>query len=317
MPNPVPGPDKDDVFRTGALEEKPIWSGLYESVHDALFPPKFPPLDLTSTPIPVVDRMAVKTNPWAVGTATIVNGGVLALLILLGLREVTGHFADPVRPGQIDLSQWTLPALARGNHSGGNGGSHDLVDPIQGRPPRVELAPLAPPQVAIIARPKLAVDPAIAAAHIELPDTTAMPNLGVLKSDNITVDSNGAGDRAGMGWRGNGGVGPGDGPGYGPGSDTGVFVPGRGGVTAPVPIFAPDAEFSDEARRDKYQGICLVALIVDAHGLPQNVHVVRHLGMGLDEKAMEAIRRYRFKPAMKDGKPVAAAITVEVDFRLY
>ncbi len=105
--------------------------------------------------------------------------------------------------------------------------------------------------------------------------------------------------------------------GYGPGSDTGVFVPGRGGVTAPVPIFAPDPEFSDEARRDKYQGICLVSIIVDARGFPQNVRVARHLGMGLDEKAMEAIRRYRFKPATKDGKPVAAAITVEVDFRLF
>jgi periplasmic protein TonB len=314
---PAVGEEKGEVLRTATLEEKPIWRGLFESVHDALFPPRFPPLDITSTPIPVVDRMAAKTNPWAFGTATLVNGGLLAIAILLGLKEVTSHFSDPVRNAPIDMSQLRLPALANGNQSGGAGGSHDLVDPIQGRPPKIELTPLAPPQVARIANPKLAVDPAIAATRIELPDTSTMPNLGVSKSGNVTVDSNGPGTLSGIGWRASGGVGPGDGPGYGPGSDPGIFIAGRGGVTVPVPIFTPEAEFSDEARRQKYQGICLVAIIVDAHGNPQNVHVVRHLGMGLDEKAMEAIRKYRFKPATKDGKPVAAAITVEVDFRLF
>jgi TonB family protein len=85
-----------------------------------------------------------------------------------------------------------------------------------------------------------------------------------------------------------------------------------------VPLFEPEAEFSDEARRAKYQGVCLVGLIVDAQGNPQNVHIVRTLGMGLDEKAMEAVRKYKFKPAMKDGKtPVAVYVNVEVNFRLY
>ena len=61
-----------------------------------------------------------------------------------------------------------------------------------------------------------------------------------------------------------------------------------GGVSAPVPIFTPEAEFSDEARRAKYQGVCLISLIVDAQGNPQNPRVVRPLGMGLDEKELEA-----------------------------
>jgi hypothetical protein len=65
-------------FLRGALEEKPIWAGLYESVHDALFPVHLPPLVLTSLPIEVPDRMAARTNPWAVGTATLINGGLLA-----------------------------------------------------------------------------------------------------------------------------------------------------------------------------------------------------------------------------------------------
>lgn len=91
-----------------------------------------------------------------------------------------------------------------------------------------------------------------------------------------------------------------------------------GHVSAPVVLHMVNAEFTDEARRAKYQGVCLISLIVDAQGNPQNVHVVRTLGMGLDEKAMEAIRQYRFKPAMKDGTtPVPVMITIEVDFRLY
>lgn len=90
-----------------------------------------------------------------------------------------------------------------------------------------------------------------------------------------------------------------------------------GGVSAPVPIFSPEAEFSDEARRAKYQGVCLVSLIVDAQGNPQNPRVVRGLGRGLDEKALEAVRKYKFKPAMKGNTPVPVMMSIEVNFKLY
>jgi TonB family protein len=82
-------------------------------------------------------------------------------------------------------------------------------------------------------------------------------------------------------------------------------------------MVSPEAEFSEEARRQKYQGICVVSIIVDAHGVPQSARVTRSLGMGLDEKALEAVRSYRFRPAVKDGKPVASYVSVEVNFRLY
>jgi TonB family protein len=96
----------------------------------------------------------------------------------------------------------------------------------------------------------------------------------------------------------------------------GVYIPG-GRISAPVPIHLVTAQFSDEARRAHYQGVCTIGLIVDEQGNPQNVHIVRTLGMGLDEKAMEAVRQYKFKPGLKDGKtPVPVLITVEVDFHL-
>jgi TonB family protein len=89
-------------------------------------------------------------------------------------------------------------------------------------------------------------------------------------------------------------------------------------ISPPEVLSSVDAEFSDEARRAAYQGVCLISLVVDAEGNPQNIRVVRALGMGLDEKAIEAIRQYKFKPAMKDGTiPVPVAMTIEVAFRLY
>ena len=90
------------------------------------------------------------------------------------------------------------------------------------------------------------------------------------------------------------------------------------GVTAPVLIHTVDPQFSDEARSAKYQGICVISIIVDVNGNPRNLRVVRPLGMGLDEKALEAVKQFRFMPAMKDGKtPLPVMITVQVNFRLY
>jgi bla regulator protein BlaR1 len=90
-----------------------------------------------------------------------------------------------------------------------------------------------------------------------------------------------------------------------------------GDVSAPQLIFAPDPQYSEEAKRAKYQGVCVVSLIVDAQGNPQRVQVVRHLGKGLDQKAVEAVKQYRFKPAMLHGEPVAVQVNIEVNFRLF
>jgi TonB family protein len=90
-----------------------------------------------------------------------------------------------------------------------------------------------------------------------------------------------------------------------------------GGVAPPQILHAVDPQYTDEARRAKFKGICIVALVVDVNGVPQNPRIVRPLGKGLDEKALEAVKQFRFKPAMKDGKtPVPVMITVEVNFRL-
>jgi len=100
-------------------------------------------------------------------------------------------------------------------------------------------------------------------------------------------------------------------------SDTAAAMSKVGGnVRPPIPIITPVAEFSEDARRAKKQGECMVTVTVDRNGMTRNPKVVRPLGMGLDEKAVEAVRRYRFTPAMRNGEPVMVLITVAVNFRL-
>lgn len=313
-----------DAFLGKAFDEKPIWKTLYDSIRDVFFPVKLPPLELTSQPIPVPDRMAVKANPWAIGISGTVNVLIVLFAIWLGIRTVVKAVAPPAVVTPIDVGNFDLKAPKAGIAAGGGGGggSHDVVDPIKGKlPPRMK-NPITPPMVPVLDHPKLAVPAAInVQQNIQLPDNPNMPNFGVTKSPNVTVASNGQGGGAGMGTGYGGGIGSGTGNGFGPGqggnAGGGLYQVG-GGVSAPVPIFTPEAEFSDEARRAKYQGVCLISVIVDAHGNPQDARVIRTLGMGLDQKALEAVAKYKFKPAMKDGRtPVPVRITIEVNFRLY
>ena len=67
----------------------------------------------------------------------------------------------------------------------------------------------------------------------------------------------------------------------------------------------------------KFKGIVLVNLIVDAKGKPQDVHVLRGVGMGLDEKAIKAVKQYKFKPALLGGKPVPVELNVEINFQMF
>lgn len=311
-----------DGFLGKAFEEKPIWTGLYESIRDVFFPVKLPPLQLTSKPIPVPDRMAVKPNPWAIGIATGVNVAILLLMLFVLGRTIIKAVTKPKEVAtDINLTDFKAPKADTMAGGGGGGGSHDIVDPIKGHLPKIEKDPIAPPMVPVVEKPKLAFESAINVQQdIKLPDNPNLPNIGVKDSANVQLASNGSGAN-GMGTGSGGGMGSGNGDGYGPGTGGntggGVYRVG-GGISAPTVLNNVEAEFSDEARRAKYQGVCLISLIVDAQGNPQNPRVIRTLGMGLDEKALEAVRKYKFKPAMKDGKtPVPVMVQIEVNFRLY
>ena len=90
----------------------------------------------------------------------------------------------------------------------------------------------------------------------------------------------------------------------------------QSGVTPPVPTYRPPPEYSEKARKKKIEGTVILYVEVDPTGHARNIKVVRSLGSGLDEKAIEAVSRWEFRPGMKDGQPVTFAATIEVNFRL-
>jgi protein TonB len=324
---PAAGAETDghelDSLLGKAFEEKSLWTDLYENLRDTFFPKKLPPLELTSKPIPVADPMAVKANPWTFGSSAVIQAAVIALLIFFGARQVIKQIPVVTNATPVDVSDFKIdmPKKAEQAGGGGGGGSQSLVDPIKGKLPKLEKQPITPPQVPVIEKPKLAVESAIAVQpDIKLPDNPNMVNIGVKNSTNVTLASNGQGSGAGMGTGHGGGLGSGNGNGYGPG-EGGNYGGGvehiGGGVKAPTAIYTIDPEFSEEARRAKYQGEVMLQIIVDAQGNVQSPRVVRPLGMGLDEKALEAVMKYKFKPGTKDGKPVPVYMTIAINFRLY
>ncbi len=319
----VPGTGHElDAFLGRAFKEEPIWASLWGRIQDVFFPVKLPPLELTSKPIPVPDRMAVKANPWAIGISSTFNISVLLLAIWLGIRMVNNIVNPPMQATSIDVGEYNAPKSDIKAGGGGGGGDRSIIEANKGKLPEKMKDPVTPPQPQTLEKPKLPEPPAIdVQKDIQLPNNMNMPMIGMHESSNVTLASAGSGNGAGMGTGNGGGMGPGGGNGYGPGyggnAGGGVYQVG-GRISSPILIYQPEAEFSDEARRAKYQGVCLISVIVDAQGNPQDVRVIRALGMGLDEKAMEAVRKYKFKPAMKDGKtPVPVQVTIEVDFRLY
>jgi protein TonB len=85
----------------------------------------------------------------------------------------------------------------------------------------------------------------------------------------------------------------------------------------PLVVYKVEPEFTEAARKAKKSGIVLVNLTVDKRGMPQHVHILRGVGDGLDRKAVEAVKEYRFKPAMKDNQPVEVALNIEVNFQIF
>lgn len=179
---------------------------------------------------------------------------------------------------------------------------------------------LTPPTIVVRNEPpKLAVDPMLVGPpELMIPPTSQAGNP---LSKIFQTPSNGVGSNGGLGEGHNGGIGSASGPGFGSGSGGGIgsgdgIYSVGGGVSAPRAIYDPDPEYSNEARQAKYQGTVYLSVVVDAEGRPRDIRVQRSLGMGLDEKAIEAVRGWRFEPGRKDGRTVAVQVVVEVSFRL-
>ncbi len=219
-------------------------------------------------------------------------------------------------------NSYALPVAKKVVGGGGGGGDHDRLPAPKGRLPKLAVEQITPP--AIIVRnehPKLAAEPAVVVPPQVRLAENHMPNLGAPMAAPMpsAPPSNGVGSGGGIGSGSGGGAGVGHGPGVGVGSGGGmgggVFKVG-GGISAPQAIATPDPEYTEEARNAKTQGTCVLGLIVDDQGRPRNIRVIHSLGFGLDAKAIDAVKQWRFQPATKDGQPVNVQISVEVEFRL-
>jgi len=332
MANPVliPQSEQDELHllpRTSMNES--LWSSLKENIRVALFPEKLPPLQLTSRPVQVREIWGdYNYKKQSAGVSLVIHIAMVAGLVaisIMGARAVKN--AEKPRETVVliapDLTP-QLPISPKKNDTiggGGGGGDRDKLQAPKGKLPKQAMEQITPPAIVIRnEHPKLPVEPTVVVPpQIKL--ASNMPSIGnPLSSIPSGPPSNGTGSGGGIGSGAGGGVGSGTGPGVGPGHGGGigggVFRVG-GGVSAPRALDTPDPEYSEEARKAKYQGTCVLWLIVGPDGKPRDIKVARALGMGLDQKAIEAVRNWKFEPAMKDGKPVAVQINVEVNFRLY
>jgi protein TonB len=220
-----------------------------------------------------------------------------------------------------DVSPYVLPASSTRSGGGGGGGDRDKIEASKGKLPKFANEQFTPPQRVIRnEHPVLPMEPTVVVPP-QIKIASNMPVIGDPYSHNVNgPDSNGTGSGGGIGSGSGGGVGSGRGPGVGPGWGGGIgggaYRVG-GGVSAPRQIYAPEPEYSEEGRKTKTQGVVTVQCIVGPDGRVHEMKVVQSLGMGLDEKAMEALRQWKFEPAKKDSQPVAVLVNVEVRFRLY
>jgi TonB family protein len=244
--------------------------------------------------------------------------GVLCLATMIHNPVVdTSTIVSPIQFTLYDPPPPPVMPVVKVRGGGGGGGAHQLVAPIRGSLPKVvartPVIPLEPPK---INTPKLMIQPT---APVRMPQDVKMPNLGAPHSEQVAMTSQGQGAANGFGFGLGGGVGSGHGTGQGPGSTSGYgggVMSVGGGVSAPEVIHSVQPQFTAQARSQNYQGLVAVQLIVDSQGFPQDVRVLHHLGMGLDEEAVSAVKQYKFRPAMYEGHPVSVQMVIQVDFRL-
>jgi protein TonB len=289
----------------GVTKQESVLHSLWSGLRELMLPNRLSPLVLESRP--AVDRMLEGRSYRAAGWAVVAH--IFAILMVGFAATTKMHIAAPVRMVATEL---VVPPQAppKANAMRGGGGQRGPTPVTKGTPPKFAeqqiVAPKAPPMM----EPKIHIEPTLEVQQ-DVRMASSVPQIGVANSPLLGM-SMGIGKEGGMGSGNGNGVGPGSG-----GNTGGGVRQIGGGVSAPVLLFKVDPEFSEEARRSKTAGYVLVNLWVDEKGNPTHVHVIRGIGVGLDEKAVAAVKLYKFKPAMENEKPVTVEMNVEVTFHIF
>jgi TonB family protein len=307
------------------VDWQPGYKVMWQNLRDVIAPPKLPPLKVTSQPVKVKE---IWSKDKAFGPSQMIALGVhigVTLLIFSPLlyTVVTKATANPVNNmlyTPIDISPYTakLPAGKDKAGGGGGGGERNPIPATKGRAPKFSMNQIAPPMV----HPK--VDSKFEATLLGPPDlkipSPNMDNYGDPLAKLMTA-SGGPGGGSGIGTGSGTGIGSGDGGGLGPGSGGGTgggaFHPGTNGVGYPSCVYCPEPKYSEEARKAKYQGTVVLQAVITPDGRATEIQVVKGPGLGLEERAVEAVKQWRFKPANgPGGKAVPVIVPIEVTFRL-
>jgi periplasmic protein TonB len=308
------------LFETAAFDSKPWFLSLIDQIRDTWqsYTKPAAPLEITAPPVDVPDL-------WSEHRVVVPRLlSVLAHVTMVTLALIPWATSPKQLPqGLINValyapSRLILPPDAMAG--GGGGGRHELQQASLGKLPKAADRQLTPPNP----EPPKNLDPTlIVEQSIVAPQLASLPPLQLLNiGDPNGVSgplSSGPGNGDGIGPGSGHGVGPGEGPGYDDGAGGGhgdnVFIVGAG-VSQPVLIHEVRPDYSEEARKARYQGTVVLDTVVLEDGSVQVIRIARALGFGLDQKAIAAVLQWRFRPALKNGKPVPVALNVEVNFNL-
>ena len=317
----IPATDHLERMMLPASFDTPWYRSLWSNLRD-LVTPERPLPDITSKPVLVRDiwgQYGRQKRSWVMSVA-LQSAAVALLFTTLSNHTVQNRVKQAVSLVlPLDPIAAVTPPKNDPMHGGGGGGDRSPLPASKGRLPKAEVRQFVPPQaVPANLSAKLTMEPAILA-----PPDVNLPQVSMLNYGDplgkLGPASNGTGSGSGIGSGKGGGVGPGNGGGVGPGEGGGigggVWRVG-GGVSAPSLLYKVEPEYSEEARKAKLQGTVTLYVEVDQSGRAVNIRVLHSLGLGLDEKAMEAVKRWKFMPGKKDGKPVMVAASIEVNFRL-
>jgi protein TonB len=306
-------------------EMRPWYRDLPNQIRALYEKPKPPRIPLTSKPVDVPDIW----QDYGQQPASWVNSVLVHVLALMALVLPfwVSRMLTPAKAASkyelVDISPYLAQLEGPDKKTGGGGGGGDRspTPASKGAVPKFSKTQLAPP-VAVLPKidPQLPVQPTLLGPpELKLPQMAMNAQWGDPQGV-LGPASNGPGFGGGIGSGSGGGIGSGHGAGLGPG-EGGGFGGGAysvgGNVTAPIPIYKPEPPYSEEARKAKYQGTVVLYIVVDAQGNVTDARVVKPLGLGLDEKALETVRTWKFKAGMRNGVPVAVRVMVEVSFRLF
>jgi protein TonB len=292
---------------------------VHDNFHQLLTPARVFPSSANGAPIHFLKWERSPRVGRAQSASLLTHAAIISAVAAVAIHP-PGPKHDPVPPGQKVPNYFPVTASLleslRGHHpseGSGRGSGHDSLPATQGNPPPRSSIQLLKPTLPLNRNPELPIPPTILDASaprtLTLGDNIGLPWM----PDQNNSSGRGKGRTIGDGPGDSIGDTPGDG--MGRGSTPGFYNPG---TTLPSCAYCPDPQYTDEAREAKLQGTVTLQVLVGSDGRASQIRIVRGIGLGLDERAEQVIRGWKFVPAHDAARRIVPAwVTVEAVFRLF